>query len=861
MSYQFNPKKSGWSKTDSEGKQGLSIFEHCRHVGWVALELILQGRTIPHAQIDPQVAAVVAAIHDVGKWSPGFLHMCRSWLEIEGLILVAAREDWEAQKGIRHEKHSQDSIQLLLQNRNFKSSEAVAWAMVAGAHHGKMHTSENYGRGDLNAMINDWHNQRHQIIEAIESEFDYQIPSIMLKKSDPVVPWLMGLTSVADWIGSDEKHFRVDKGWNEQEGKKSARMAVESIGLKKPEIKTNLEFIEIFGFSANDLQRKALSVITEPGIYVIEAPMGVGKTEAALACTYELLQSGQATGLYFALPTQLTSNRIHMRVSAFIENITLNSDKTRLAHANAWLDKNYYQPRPIQTLLNQPDDDATASRDWFASAKRALLANFGVGTIDQALMSVVAVRHFFVRRFALAGKVVIIDEVHSYDHFTGTLIRCLCQELQNLGCTIIILSATLLPDARNDLIGIESKSIKSNSYPLITGRYTDGTPISPQESTSEPRPSVKRIFKNTEQILNDARKAAGLGARILWVCNTVNAAQEVFHGLSQNTGNFKIGLLHSRFPHYIRQRYESYWMEALGKKGLSKKGCILVSTQIVEQSVDIDSDILISELAPMDMLLQRMGRLWRHLKDRPAGTRPVQGPEIWLVEEENTLTDLKQSSSNQLKKILGIKAKVYQPYVLLKTYETLHQFNTICLSDNKGNTDIRTLLRLTYLNHKEDPESWNVLADDMKGTEFAEKQLAMANTRLFAKVALNDEEGKQTRLNEIETLPLIIATHVESDKITLLNGDQILSNPEKFNIHHARSIHQNIIRVHAWPYDNVPGNPAMSFYLKGKHCLALLGANNRLEIGGLKEGVSIEWSESMGVVQTYAKGDDNESCD
>lgn len=864
MHHHFNPETSGWSKTDSEGKPGLSVLEHCRHVGWVAHELVKQSQAIPYTEIKPLVAAVVAAIHDVGKWSPGFQNMCPIWLEQEGLTLIAERNAWESQRGIRHEKHSQDSIQLLLQSRKFKQSEAKAWAMVAGAHHGKMHGTNNNNSRDIEFKLTDiWHNQRHQIIESIESTFDSEIPSIGLKKTDAIVPWLMGLTSVADWIGSDEKHFPIDKGLCVKKAKESARLAVESIGLHKPQINKNLSFEELFGFIANDVQKKALSVITKPGIYVIEAPMGLGKTEAALACTYELLQSGQASGLYFALPTQLTSNRIHIRVSKFVEKITRNSDKTRLAHANAWLEDSYYQPRPVQTLIKQPNGDATASRDWFASAKRALLANFGVGTVDQALMSVVAVKHFFVRRFALAGKVVIIDEIHSYDHFTGTLVNCLCRELQKLGCTIIILSATLLPKVRNELIDAQEEEIQNDSYPLITGKNTEGGLVPPQGSKPTPRPAVKRIFKSTEQLFPDALATARHGARVLWVCNTVNAAQEVFRELRQQKNNFEIGLLHSRFPHFMRQRQEEYWMERLGKKDASEDGCILVSTQIVEQSVDIDSDILISELAPMDMLLQRMGRLWRHLEERPATIRPVDKPEIWIVKEEKPLAELRQASSDQLVKILGAKGWVYQRYVLLKTYQTLHinRFNSIRLADKNGNSDIRELLRLTYLNSQEDSESWEDLTADMKGSEFAEKQLAIGNTHLFAKAALNDEEGKQTRLIEIETIPMIIATQIQADKIILLNGNAITLNPEKFNIQHARSIHQNIIRVHAWPHEKPAIHPSVSFYLKGDHCLAILDENNQIEIEGLKAGITIEWSKTMGVIQTYAKGDDNESCD
>ena len=204
---------------------------------------------------------------------------------------------------------------------------------------------------------------------------------------------------------------------------------------------------------------------------------------------------------------------------------------------------------------------------------------------------------------------------------------------------------------------------------------------------------------------------------------------------------------------------------------------------------------------------------------------------------------------------------MYQPYVLLKTYEALHGFNSISLADKNGNSDIRELLRLTYLSNQDDPESWNILAFGMKGTECAERQLAISNTRLFAMAALNDEEGKQTRLNEIETIQLVIATHVGTETITLLNGDKITLEQEKFNIHHARSIHQNIIRVHAWPFEQTDLHKAVPFYLKGKHCLAVLSQNSELEIEGLKDGVTIKWSELLGIVQTYVKGGADESCD
>jgi CRISPR-associated endonuclease/helicase Cas3 len=857
----FYPKTSGWAKTLKDGTPGLSVFEHCCHVGWVASELINQSRNIPNNRIKPIVAAIIAAVHDVGKWSPGFLQKCPLWLEQENLALVAGRQAWDAQQHIRHEEHSQDSIQLLLQSRGMKQSAAKVWAMVAGAHHGKMHVPENYGNGEVIAFIDEWHFQRHKIIEALEQEFNYQLPSTDIDKYDPVIPWLMGLTSVADWIGSDETYFPVDKGLETEKGKQSAFLAVESIGLEKLKIRDELSFNDIFGFSPNHLQTKALSVIKEPGLYVIEAPMGLGKTEAALACAYELLKADKATGFYFALPTQLTSNRIHLRVKDFVNKISDAPENIRLAHANAWLEEDYYQPRAVKTLLKNRNGDATVSRDWFASSKRALLANFGVGTIDQALMSVVAVKHFFVRRFALSGKVIIIDEVHSYDYFTGTLVKCLCDELLKLGCTIIILSATLLPKIRNNLIGVDDNELAVEAYPLITGKTTTGSIIKPQVTAAPKRPLVKRQFKKLDSLIEDAVNAARKGARVLWVCNTVNSAQQIFEQLPKNGDCFESGLMHSRYPHFRRQQQEGYWMERLGKKGQQKGGSILVSTQIVEQSVDIDADILISELAPMDMLLQRIGRLWRHLDVRPAENRPVIQPEIWVLKEANSLIDLEQESSENIKKILGAKAKVYNAYSLLKTYQVLHDYEIFELADENGNSQIRELLKNTYENSTNDSDSWQDLHSEVKGTEFAEKKLAEGNTRLFSKMALNDEEGKQTRLIEIETIPLLIATAMTSEQITLLDGYVLPLPVEVFKIQDARAIHQNIVRVHAWPFEKVKKESELSFYLKGEHCLALLGENNRLIVEGLKSDMTLSWCEINGVIQTYDKGGRDESCD
>ncbi len=262
----------------------------------------------------------------------------------------------------------------------------------------------------------------------------------------PIVPSalhaevLAGLTTVADWIGSGPLFDDADKScYTEQESlKKHISKAVDQAGFVIPKIRKGLTFKSVFdfipGFIPRNVQTRFVESINTYGTYVLEAPMGIGKTEAALYAAYKALEDGRATGIYFALPTQLTSDKVYERMNQFLSKILEEGDINRrslLLHGSTWL---------RDTELGE---DGAPGHSWFNSSKRGLLAPFAVGTIDQALMAVMNVKHGFVRTFGLAGKVVILDEVHSYDSYTGTILKELVSVLRKLHCTVIILSATL----------------------------------------------------------------------------------------------------------------------------------------------------------------------------------------------------------------------------------------------------------------------------------------------------------------------------------------------------------------------------------------------------------------------------------
>jgi CRISPR-associated endonuclease/helicase Cas3 len=258
-----------------------------------------------------------------------------------------------------------------------------------------------------------------------------------------------GLVSVADWIGSGSFFEDPTEEWRSK-----IEESIDRAGFIAPTYEQDLSFEDIFGFSPRPLQNELYEAVQGPGLYILEAPMGMGKTEAALYAAYRLLSQGLATGIYFALPTQLTSDKIHERMDGFLRKI-LQKDSLHtqalLLHGNAWL------------RAHELGEEGAPGGAWFRQGKRGILAPFAVGTIDQALMAVMNVKHGFVRTFGLAGKVVILDEVHAYDMFTGTIIDSLIEVLRSLQCTVIVLSATLTNERRKTLAQGE---VANTQYPL-----------------------------------------------------------------------------------------------------------------------------------------------------------------------------------------------------------------------------------------------------------------------------------------------------------------------------------------------------------------------------------------------------------
>lgn len=846
---------SFWAKTSPDGKPGISVFAHMLNVGCVA-------RCI--AETSPEILArfhlqsfeisALAALHDLGKISPGFQRKCVCWLEGNGLLKVSRNGVWDTSMESDHGKVSHAAIQTFLKEKGFSNRTAKYLSAVLGAHHGRLNPPNDRGftpqRGIReNVSGIDWDTERMTNAELAWEYLGECPPALDLDDEAPALWWLAGLTTVADWIGSNERFFPAE-GHDLGDVSGLAQKALESIGFQRLHLIRNLSFHDLFHDAAhpeitwapNEMQEKTLAMVRGPGVYVIEAPMGMGKTEAALWAAYQLLVSGKADGIYFALPTQATSNRIHLRMNEYLRRIAPTIKGSRLIHGNSWLmDRDDSLSISATDATEKRTDDARIGVNWFASAKRALIAPFGVGTVDQALLGVVAAKHFFVRHFALAGKVVILDEIHSYDLYTGTLIDKLITTLEGLGCTVIVLSATLTGKRRENIVSFPDANDEGGMqpYPLITGRH-EGELLEPASAAPPADRNVKVEFMGVDDAARDALELARSGGAVLWICNTIDAAQKKYQRFKEMASDdFPLGLLHSRFPFHRREALESEWMERFGKDGRTRCGSILVSTQVVEQSVDLDADLLVTELAPTDMLLQRIGRLWRHERQG----RPAQVPKICIIKESKSLEEFQDMEAKEIVESLGGKAHVYDPFVLLKTLQLWGTYPVVSIP-----SQIREMIEATYCNTGDVPESWEKLFDNRFVSDSNERFMAAMNSNYW-QPHLPDEEGVQTRFNDMPTVPMVLCRKINGKQAEFIDGSVGQFGKDIFNLQTAQAVHKNLVKVPEYCFDlSVPLSSPFTAYLFGKQSVGQVNDDGMVEVKGLKDDYRLTYSEESGLL-------------
>ncbi len=491
---------------------------------------------------------------------------------------------------------------------------------------------------------------------------------------------LAGLATLADWIGSNQGWFtytapqyKLDEYWQEVACPR-AKKAVHEAGLSEKKVASvqgyqALADIEIPTPMQDWAQHVALP--EGPSLFVIEDVTGAGKTEAALMLAHRLMAAGKADGVYFALPTMATANAMYDRLAKVYLRLFADEAHPSLVLAHGRRDLSRHFQTSILPVTPNSDLAAPAGRDadmtasaqcaaWIADDRRlAFLADIGAGSIDQALYSVLPVRHEGLRLAGLMRRVVILDEVHAYDAYMLEEIRAFLQFHFNLGGSAILLSATLPEDMRQRLCDIFSPAQTATTgahapYPLATC----ASPLKQEHKAIAAAPSsVRRVdvrfLSSPTEAESAVITAAKQGQAVLYLRNTVNDALQSHAALKGKVAH--LDLFHARFAFCDRLDIEEAVVARFGKKSnqQSRAGHVLVATQVVEQSLDLDFDLVISDLAPIDLLIQRAGRLWRH----PRKNRP--GKCEFLVVTPDAIAD---PPSTWIKAVLPGTAAVYKDH-------------------------------------------------------------------------------------------------------------------------------------------------------------------------------------------------------
>ncbi|WP_294731886.1 CRISPR-associated helicase Cas3' [uncultured Faecalibaculum sp.] len=665
--------KGAVAKTDAENGCYLPLWMHMTDTAGVMVELYRHRVSEQEKQLFIQqgidslllekLFALIGMLHDIGKATCVFqsmiLEKLKDYAGFRGNTLPYK------QFGISGYMHHSESGMLILASLGFSE----AFASVVGGHHGKTqdallgdasHKAKKLISDNPVGMYGDvekkefWQKTWERIAETacrICGINHNEIPSLSLNS------WLLlsGILVEADWISSNTAYFplipinkssesdiypqRIEKGWDE--------LALTSVWQKhNPEMDETV-FEKMFGFHPNSVQAELIQIVSncsDPGILVVEAQMGVGKTEAALAAADVFAEKRGSGGIYFGLPTQATSNGLFPRFKKWVEYESHGGKQSmKLAHGMAAFNEEYRKIPHGTARLNEDGKEGDSSlivHDWMQGRKVGMMSDFVVGTVDQGLMSALNQRHVMLRHAGIAGKTVIIDEVHAYDAYMNVYLVRMLEWLGSYHAPVILLSATLPKSRRVELVhayqkGRYGKKYKekgdadwqtASGYPLVT--WTDGQQIASRALLAEE--NEKNVLIVKEEIVSTADEAEKIcrslttnlvdGGVAGIIVNTVKKAQEVAHYLQTELTGWRIIPFHSRYTAMGRSSVETEVLTLAGKgtddsRKKVRDRLVIVGTQVIEQSLDVDFDLMITELSPMDLLLQRIGRLHRH-KDR-----------------------------------------------------------------------------------------------------------------------------------------------------------------------------------------------------------------------------------------------------
>lgn len=557
-----------------------------------------------------------------------------------------------------------------MDTQSFARGPAGALAVVVGSHHGVPPEPTQLRGVDDNpdlAGLGRWVEVREELLARATEQCGGAGLLEGLRSSPLSLPsqvLLTGIVIVADWIASSDlfplrpvaglgEPAEVDEEVAARESALRLARAWEDLALPGPwrakRLGGDLDAVlaarfGIPGATARPVQRAAVRAVAaqvRPGMVIVEAPMGEGKTEAALLAAEELAARTGAGGCFIALPTQATSDAMFARALHWVRALPqVDSDvpSVFLAHGKASLNDDFVGLCRSVRYSSVGDDterqDAVAHW-WFSGRKKGVLASFVVGTIDQVLFAGLKSKHLMLRHLALAGKVVIIDEVHAYDVYMSQYLDRVLHWLGVYGVPVVLLSATLPVGRRGELLRAydgATDAAQSVDYPVVSATHGAGQ-WAAEASPRGVEVQLEHLGDDLDSLVALLRDRLREGGCAVVIRNTVTRVQETAQRLEAELGAEHVTVDHSRFLSCDRARIDRGLLERFGPPRAARPVMhVVVASQVVEQSLDVDFDLVVTDLAPTDLVLQRTGRLHRHVRPRP---EPVRAPVCVLVGVED----------------------------------------------------------------------------------------------------------------------------------------------------------------------------------------------------------------------------------
>lgn len=627
-----------------------------------------------------KLVAWVAGTHDIGKATPAFACQVESLAEnmrLSGLEMPSYKQMTDRRLA-PHGLAGQVILQEWLAERGWPRQAAAAFSIIAGGHHGVPPTFEDIRQLNVHPDLlrtagceSSWRGVQKEMLDgcAVMCGVDDRLEAwrdVRLSQSAQAV--LTGLVIVADWIASNSDLFPYFPGGSGVSEKERVEAAWQGLALPAPwrpieeaadvEGLFSVRFDLPVGARVRPVQERAVAVagdMSAPGLLVIEAPMGEGKTEAALAVAEVFAARSGAGGVFVALPTMATGNAMFPRMLGWLRRVpgAQGPRSVMLAHSKAALNDEFGELvkagrrtvagveldggegewRPRGDRLASPAE--LVAHQWLHGRKKAMLSSFVVGTVDQLLFMGLKSRHLALRHLALAGKVVVIDEAHAYDTYMNSYLDRVLSWLGAYGVPVVVLSATLPAGRRRELaeayLGKSAKDLEkvqeAEGYPLLTA-MEPGKPAVVEEVLPSGRRTdvrVERLGDGLDELAARLERELTDGGCALVVRNTVGRVLETAQFLRERFPGVGLTVAHARFVDLDRARRDSELLEMFGPPekcaGHRPAKHIVVASQVAEQSLDIDFDLLVTDLCPIDLLLQRMGRLHRHRRERPERLR------------------------------------------------------------------------------------------------------------------------------------------------------------------------------------------------------------------------------------------------